>query len=146
MNQFTNCFKPVFLFVLLFVTALPVCAQQIDETYNQKIKEYTTDTRFLPASVLNLVDDPAIPSPRKHFGEIIGAPGVMHRTADIYAYYKKLADASPFLDMQQVGTTEEGRPLQLVIIGNEESMKRLDIINSNLLCWQIPAKWATRII
>ena len=140
MNQFTNCFKPVFLFVLLFVTALPVCAQQIDETYNQKIKEYTTDTRFLPASVLNLVDDPAIPSPRKHFGEIIGAPGVMHRTADIYAYYKKLADASPFLDMQQVGTTEEGRPLQLVIIGNEESMKRLDHYKQQLALLADPRK------
>ncbi len=113
---------------LLIFLFLPVglCAQTFDETYNQKIKEYTTDTRFLPASVLNLTDDPTVPSPRKHFGDIIGAPGVMHHTSEIYGYYKKLADASPYLDMQQVGTTEEGRPIQLVIIGNDDAMKRLD--------------------
>ncbi|GAB4020333.1 hypothetical protein GCM10028808_61130 [Spirosoma migulaei] len=42
-----------------------------DDTYNQKIKEYTADKRFLPASVLNLPDDPKVPSPLKHFGQII---------------------------------------------------------------------------
>src|SRR6185436_4194653 len=95
-------------YITTAVLSLAVCSvfgQQIDETYNQKIKEYTTDPRFLPASVLNLVEDPKVPSPRKVFGDIIGAPGIMHRTTDIYSYYKQLDDASPFLTMMQVGTT-----------------------------------------
>ncbi len=117
--------KRLFFISLLFVSTT-IAAQQIDEVYNQKIREYTTDTKFLPASVLNLPDDPNIPSPRKYFGEIIGAPGVMHRTAEIYNYYSTLAKTSPFISMKQVGTTEEGRPIQLVVIGNEDAMQRIE--------------------
>ncbi|MEP6735371.1 MAG: M14 family zinc carboxypeptidase [Chryseolinea sp.] len=112
--------------ITLLLCAFQLGAQQIDEVYNQKIKEYTTDPRFLPESVLNITDDPHIPSPRKHFGEIIGAPGVMHRTKDIYEYFETLDAASPLLSVTKVGTTEEGRAVNLVVIGNDESMKRLD--------------------
>jgi hypothetical protein len=112
------------LFFLLGSSSL--LAQQIDEEYNKKIKEYTTDPRFLPASVLNLPDDPTIPSPRKYFGQIIGAPGVMHHTSEIYAYYQELAKASPLVKIQQLGVSEEGRAINLVIIASKESINRLD--------------------
>lgn len=115
-------------------------AQQIDEEYNKKIKEYTTDPQFLPASVLNLPDDPNVPSPRKHFGQIIGAPGVMHRTSDIYAYYEVLAKASPYVKVERLGTTEEGRAINLVIIGNDESMKKLDHYKQQLAKLSDPRK------
>ena len=119
-------------FFLFHSVDFTVQAQQIDETYNQKIKEYTTDPKFLPASVLNLLDDPNVPTPRKVFGDIIGAPGIMHRTTEIYSYYKQLDTASPYLSMQQVGTTEEGRPIQLVIIGNEDAISRIDHFKKQL--------------
>lgn len=114
----------------LAVSTIALCsaatyAQKIDEAYNQKIKEYTTDPRFLPSSVLNLPDDPKVPSPRKHFGEIVGAPGILHNTTAIYGYFQKLSQSSPYLTMQQVGTSEEGRPIHLVAIGNEDAMKRV---------------------
>jgi len=112
--------------LLFFISATSLLAQKIDEEYNKKINEYTTDPRFLPASVLNLVDDPNVPSPRKYFGQIIGASGIMHRTSEIYAYYQALAKASPFLKMEQIGTSEEGRGINLVVIGNDESMNRID--------------------
>lgn len=115
-------------------------AQQIDETYNQKIKEYTTDKKFLPASVLNLVQDPKVPSPLKFFGEIIGAPGVMHHTTEIYKYYQELAQTSPNLQMQQVSTTEEGRPINLVIIGSEDALKEIDKNKQNLSLLADPRK------
>ena len=89
------------LICLFFMSSSTLFAQKIDEEYNKKIKEYTTDPRFLPASVLNLIDDPNVPSPRKYFGQIIGAPGVMHRTSEIYAYYQELAKASPFIKVEQ---------------------------------------------
>lgn len=131
-----------FLLVLFYGTKL--AAQKIDEPYNQKIKEYTTDTRFLPASVLNLVDDPKIPSPQKFFGSIIGAPGVMHHTAEIYSYYKKLAAASPLLSLQQVDTTEEGRAINVVVIGNEDAMKRQDYYKKQLALLADPRKVGNR--
>ncbi|WP_079718451.1 M14 family zinc carboxypeptidase [Parapedobacter luteus] len=101
-------------------------AQPIDEVYNQKIKEYTTDGRFLPSSVLNLLDDPRVPSPLKHFGEIIGAPGIMYNTTQIYGYFDKLAQTSGRVNMMQIGMTEEGRPLHLVVIADEHTMENLD--------------------
>src|SRR5882672_10689187 len=114
--------------LLVFLSSFygDIYAQQIDETYNNKIKEYTTDKRFLPASVLNLPDDPKVPSPRKVFGDIIGAPGIMHHTNEMYAYYQQLAQTSPFLKVMQVGTTEEGRAINLIVIGSEQTMQRLD--------------------
>ena len=86
--------------------ALTAQSQQIDESYNQKIKEFTTDPRFLPSSVLDLVNDPKIPSPLKQFGQIVGAPGVLHRTAGICGYFQKLAQSSPNIVNEQIGTTE----------------------------------------
>lgn len=112
-----------FCFALISISLF---AQQIDEEYNKKIKEYTTDPQFLPASVLDLPDDPNVPSPRKHFGQIIGTPGIMHRTSEIYGYYEALAKASPYIKVEKLGTTEEGRDIKLVIIGNDDSQKRLD--------------------
>jgi hypothetical protein len=130
------------LFAFLFY-ALASGAQKTDETYNQKIKEYTTDPKFLPASVLDLVEDPNIPSPLKYFGQITGAPGVMHRTTEIYGYYKKLTETSPYIKMQQVSTSEEGRAINLVMIGNEDAIKRVEHYKKQLALLADPRKVGT---
>lgn len=133
----------VLLGTCLLISSLSTQAQKIDEVYNQKIKEYTTDPRFLPASMLGIVDDPKIPSPLKHFGQIIGAPGVMHRTHEIYGYFKKLTETSPLIKMEQIGTSEEGRPIQLVTITSEANMKRLDHYKKQLALLADPRKVGT---
>lgn len=130
----------LFACLALILSGTSLFAQQIDEEYNKKIKEYTTDTRFLPESVLNLVTDAKVPSPLKYFGKIIGAPGEMHTTTEIYGYYAALAKASPKVSMQQVGTSEEGRPIQLVVIANEDVMKRIDHYRSQLALLADPRK------
>lgn len=112
--------------LLLACATATLFAQQVDEAYNQKIKEFTTDTRFLPSSVLNLLADPKIPSPLKQFNQIIGAPGTLHRTEEIYSYFRKLAQTSTNIITQQVATTEEGRPIQIAVIANATTLKRLD--------------------
>jgi hypothetical protein len=131
----------LFLFLILCTcTSTSLYAQKVDTTYNQKIKEYTTDTKFLPPSVLDLVDDAHIPSPMKFFGTIIGSPGVMHRTTEIYDYYKKLAETSPLILIKQVGITEEGRAINLVTIGNEDALKQLDHYKNQLALLADPRK------
>jgi hypothetical protein len=127
------------VFLLIFRVA-PALAQKTDEAYNAKIKEFTTDPRFLPASVLNLVDDKTVPSPLKFFGSIIGAPGVMHRSSEIYAYFNKLAESSPYLSVKNAGITEEGRDIILVMIGNEESQKQADSYKQQLFLLADPRK------
>lgn len=112
--------NPLLTLLLAAVPALPQ-AQARDTTSERMIREATTDTRFLPASVAALPDHPTIPSPRDHFGVIAGAPGVMHRTAELYGYYRALAQASPRVRVETVGTTDEGRDLLLVTIAHEDT-------------------------
>ncbi len=124
------------------ILMLPIAgyAQQVDETYNQKIKDYTTDEKFLPPSVLNLLVDPKVPSPLKHFGEIVGAPGIMYNTTQIYGYFSELAKTSDRVSMTQVGTSEEGRPFHLVVIADEETMGKLDHYKAQLAKLADPRK------
>jgi hypothetical protein len=106
--------------------------QARDTTYERLIREATTDSRFLPASVATIPDHPTIPSPREHFGTIAGAPGVMHRSAELYGYYRALAQASPRVRVETVGRTEEERELLLVTIADEAAMAQLDRIRQGL--------------
>lgn len=117
-------FLGLILLASLFTTSL--WAQNYETDYEAKIKEYTTDARFLGSSVERIPDHPTIPSPLDHFGTIIGEPGVMHTTSEIYEYYRVLAETSPNLIMEQVETSEEGRPIYLISISDEATIVNLD--------------------
>ncbi|MBI4408817.1 MAG: peptidase, partial [Gemmatimonadetes bacterium] len=104
----------------------PKPAEAIDTVYARLVREATSDPRFLPATVASLPEHATVPSPREHFGTIIGAPGVMHRTGEIYGYYRALAAATPRVRVERVGTTEEGREIVLVIVADERTMAQLD--------------------
>ena len=102
-------------------------AQSPDTAYARLIREYTSDPKFLAAAVADLPDHQTIPSPREHFGTIIGAPGVMHHAAEIYKYMRALSTAAPNrLRVETIGKTEEGREIILVVIADEASMGKLD--------------------
>ena len=114
------------IFSIMFTFCASVGVSQTPDTlYQNKIREYTTDSRFLPESVSKIVDSPNVPSPLGFFGSIIGAPGIIHHTSEIYGYYKALAKASPSLKMEQVGTSEEGRPIYLVSIADAATITTL---------------------
>ena len=114
------------------LTTVRLQAQNEDKTYADLIKEYTTDTRFLPRMLNTFPASNDLPSPLKHFGTIIGAPGVMHRTADIYGYYKTLADKSDRMKMITVTNSEEGRPIHLLLISSAENLANLDTYKENM--------------
>jgi hypothetical protein len=123
--SFKNSFIGLAAWVALF-SFEKAAAQDRDLTYEEKIRTYTTDTRFYPSSIARIVDHPTIPSPLKHFGTIIGEPGVMHNTTEIYNYYKTLAAASERIRVQQMGISEEGRAINLVIIADEATLANAD--------------------
>lgn len=123
------------LSAVLASASLPLSAQQrlpLDTDYGRLIVEYTTDSLFLPASVSTLPDHPVIPSPKDHFGTIAGAPGVMHRSAELYDYYRAVAAATPRVRVETVGRSEEGREIVLVIVADEATMQRLDHYRNQL--------------
>lgn len=131
----------VFSVVLCIFSLFPlVHAQKIDEEYNRKLRAYTTDDRFLPASILDLMDDPRVPSPLKHFGDIAGAPKVQHNTTQIYGYFAALAASSDRIRWEQIGTSEEGRAINLAIIADEVTLTKLDHYKQQLARLADPRK------
>jgi hypothetical protein len=92
----------------------------------EAIKAATTDPRFISPWVSYVPDSPGVPSPTKYLGHVVGAPGDLTRTAQLYGYYRALAAASPRVRVEAIGETEEGRELLLVIVGSEESLTRLE--------------------
>lgn len=110
----------------LVCAAAPSAAQQrTDTTYTRLIREATTDPRFLPASAASLPASATVPSPLRYFGTIAGAPGVMHHAEEIYGYFRALARATPRVRVETVDTSEEGRPIILVVIADEATMRTL---------------------
>ena len=99
---------------------------QDDAEYAERIKRYTTDPRFLSDLVDYLPSSATVPSPLDHFGEIIGAPNILHDTDEIYGYMRALAAASPRVEVRVAGTTEEGREMIEVIIADESTLADLE--------------------
>lgn len=103
-----------------------------DDAYAAKIKEYTTDERFLNSLVDYLPASSTIPSPLSHFGEIIGAPGILHYSDEIYGYLRELAQHSPRVQVRSIGNSEEGREMIEVIIAAESTLAELERYRQDL--------------
>jgi hypothetical protein len=118
--------SPLPLAALLLTLPCIAAAQTPDTAYGRLIRSYTSDPRFLPAAVASLPDHQTIPSPRDHFGTISGAPGVMHHAAELYAYLRVLAQASPRIKVETIGKTEENREIVMAVIADEATMGKLE--------------------
>lgn len=125
-------FKKILTLILCTVIFAPTFAQNSDKTYSDLIKKYTTDERFLPRSLQTFPASSQLPSPLEHFGTIIGAPGVMHHTKDIYKYYQALASKSDRMEMITILNSEEGRPIHLLIISSPENLKNIETHKKNM--------------
>jgi hypothetical protein len=92
----------------------------------EKIREYTTEARFLPETVAYVPDSDTVPSPADVLGRITGTPGELSRVSEIYGYYRKLDEASDRVQVETIGRTEEGRELLLVAVSDAENISQLD--------------------
>jgi hypothetical protein len=112
---------------LAFALALSsVSLAQNDEEYGKKIKEYTTETFFSTELVDHLPASATVPSPLKHFGHIIGTPDRLHYVDEINGYMKALDAASPRVVVQNIGKSEGGRDMLMVLVSSEANLARLD--------------------
>ena len=102
-------------------------AKQADDTeYTAKIREYTTEKHFLTDLVDHLPASDKVPSPQKVLGYVIGTPGKLTHTEDIFRYYRELEKASPRVKTWVTGKSEEGREFLLVAVSDEANMAQLD--------------------
>lgn len=99
---------------------------QVDEAGTRAIHEYTTGPQYISPMVSYIPDDPDVPSPRDVLGYIAGTEGKLTRPEDEIRYFQALADASPRVRLEQIGTTEEGRPMHIVIVTDADNMARLE--------------------
>jgi hypothetical protein len=115
---------------VMLCSVSPLARAQPPETAEpgsrEAIAAATTESRFLSPWVSYVPDSPGVPSPTKFLGHIVGAPGELTRTEKIYGYYRALAAATPRVQVEVIGRSEEGREILLVVVGDESSLKQLD--------------------
>ncbi len=134
---------------LAIVCLSQLAAAQNDEAYGKKIREYTTEPFFLTELVDHLPSSKTVPSPMKHFGDIVGAPNNLHHVDEINAYMRELDKASNRVTVQSMGKSEDGREMIVVIISDEKNLKRLNKIAEmtavlgNPRAFGEPAKYGT---
>ncbi|MBI1851372.1 MAG: peptidase [Planctomycetes bacterium] len=92
----------------------------------EEIRQFTTDAKYLPASVSYVPDSSTVPSPKKVLGHQIGAPGVLSRTADVDRYFHALDAASDRVKVFSLGKSEEGREMILAAISDAATLADLD--------------------
>jgi len=98
----------------------------LDAVYTAKIREFTTEPYLTTELVNHLPASSKVPSPEKILGYVIGMPDKLTHTAEIYRYYRALADASPRVRMWVTGKSEEGRDFVLVAVSSEANLQKLD--------------------
>ena len=126
MKSFPRLTAPL-LALAAAITALPATAQQaVDEEYTAQIREFTTEPFFSTPLVDHLPHSETVPTPLDHLGHISGAPDILSYPEEVHAYMRALAAASPRVEVFNIGTSEEGREMILVVVGSEESIAGLE--------------------
>jgi hypothetical protein len=91
----------------------------------EEIAKSTTEARYSSPLVSYLPASATVPSPRKFFGRISGAPGDLVDSGQAYAYARALAAASPRVRVFTIGRSEEGRDILMLAIADEEGIRNL---------------------
>src|SRR5262245_25130404 len=113
-------------------TSSNLCAPDKPEPGSvEKIREYTTDPKYLPASVACIPEASGVPSPSDLLGHIAGAPGELSDTATVIKYFRALDAASDRVQVKTLGKSEEGREIILAIISDANNLRNLDRYKSD---------------
>ena len=103
----------------------PDTKQPIDQSYTDKIKQYTTEPYFNSPLTDYLPASKTVPTPAKVLGDVSGAPGILPYAEDVYKYFRLLEKSSPRVKVFTIGHTEEGREMIAAAIGDESLLAKL---------------------
>jgi hypothetical protein len=106
--------------------------QTQDEDFAKSVKEWTTRPYFISPLVDHLPKVPGIPMPKDVLGYHIGAPATLTYYADILKYYRALAAATPRVQVETIGTSDEDRELVVVWISSDANIGNLRQNRANL--------------
>jgi len=106
--------------------------QSIHEEYTRRMRETLRDARISTELVRSMPYSSTVPTPLEVLGSIIGEPGILHHSAEIYRYFDSIDAASPRVKVWRIGTTEEGRDMIVAAIADEATIAELDRYRSML--------------
>ncbi|MCX6569119.1 MAG: M14 family zinc carboxypeptidase [Candidatus Aminicenantes bacterium] len=124
----------MFLPVLLAAVVAAAPQTQVKNPYGpdtpepgsvEAIAKFTTEARFGNPWVAYVPASDTVVSPTKYLGHVVGAAGELSSTADIYGYFRKLAETSPRVRVETIGKSEEGRDILLVAVADEAGIRDL---------------------
>ena len=120
-----------------------------DKSYSAQIRANTTEPYLSTGLVNHLPKSSTVPTPQQFLGYIIGAPGHLTYSKDIYAYYRALAKASPRVKVFSAGKTEEGREFLMVVVSSQSNIVSWIAIKRSLQSWltraPFPTIWPMRL-
>ena len=93
--------------------------QPQDESFAKAYAQWTSEPRYGSPLVDHLPKVPGIPTPKDVLGYYIGAPKTLTYYADILRYYRALAAATPRVQVETIGRSDEGRELVVVWVSSE---------------------------
>ncbi len=103
----------------------PYAPDKVEPGSVEAIAKFTTEARFGNPWVAYLPDSDTVPSPAEYLGHVVGAAGELSSTAQIYGYFRKLAETSPRVRVETIGRSEEGREIILAAIADEAGIRDL---------------------
>jgi hypothetical protein len=137
-----------YFFALIFFLFAQIAAGQKPETIadtpepgtTEAIAKATTEARFLSPWVSYVPASSKVPSPKKFFGRIMGAPGELANSEKSEAYFRALAENSPRVKFFTIGRSEEGRDIVMIAIADETAIKNLEQLKlrRRLDCIRLP--------
>jgi len=110
----------------------PALSLGIDAEYTRIIRQNLDDPRMTTELVDHLPASDRVPTPLAFLGRTVGTPGELTYAKDIARYYRALAAASPRARFFTIGTSEEGRDIVMLAIGDEETMASLEAYRGRL--------------
>jgi hypothetical protein len=105
---------------------------QVDAGFAGDVRSWTTAPEFLSPLVDHLPVVKGIPTPKDVLGHHVGAPQRLTKTADALAYYRALEKASRRIRVTTIGTTDEGREVNVIYIASEATLASLDTHTASL--------------
>jgi hypothetical protein len=130
LNRFSFSLVFALSYAITLVAQAPKSADAPEPGSIEEISKATTAPNFLSPWVSYLPDSTSVPSPRKFYGRIMGAPGELVDSAKAYAYCRALAAASPRVRVYTIGKSEEGRDIILLVIADEKGIANLEQLKS----------------
>ncbi len=106
----------------------------------EAIARDTTEPRFMSSWVAYVPDSSSVPSPNDFLGHIAGSSGELVRTKQLYSYLQELDRTSSRVKVEQIGKSEEGRDILLVIIADEFGIQNLEQLKAHTAALADPRK------